>query len=117
MTIRISDQGMLSKAVVTITSLTGNYLPLGGGLLSPEIRHPSDLYSFSHLRNPHRMDISRLGALRVVRSSQQGMTATVDEQVNVWKSQAHSEDPQQNAGIGSHPRIGIGLPMSNIFAT
>lgn len=96
-TIRISDQG--------------------GGLLSPEIRHPSDLYSFSHLRNPHRMDISRLGALRAVRSSQQGMTATVDEQVNVWKSQADSEDPQQNAGIGSHPRIGIGLPMSNIFAT
>jgi len=89
----------------------------GGGLLSPAIRHPSDLFSFSHLRNPPRMDDSRLGALRTVSSSRRGMTATVDEQVSEWKSQAALEDPQQNAGISAHPRIGIGLPMSNIFAT
>ncbi|KZT66020.1 alpha-ketoacid dehydrogenase kinase [Daedalea quercina L-15889] len=96
-TIRVSDQG--------------------GGLLTPEIKNPVDLFSFSHLRNPARMDVSRLRALRTISSSQTGMVATVEEQVKRWESDADSEDPQQEAGVSPHPRIGIGLPMSNIFAT
>ncbi|CCM01573.1 uncharacterized protein FIBRA_03633 [Fibroporia radiculosa] len=96
-TIRISDQG--------------------GGLLTPGIKHPSDLFSFSHVRNPARLDVSRLGALRIVSSSGRGMTATVDEQLDVMRNSTEVEDPQQNAGVSPHPRIGIGLPMSNIFAT
>ncbi|KZT05524.1 alpha-ketoacid dehydrogenase kinase [Laetiporus sulphureus 93-53] len=89
----------------------------GGGLLTPEIRSPSDQFSFSHIRNPVRLDVSRLGALRRISSSGRGMTATVDEQVSSWQSKSDCEDPQQNAGVNPHPRIGIGLPMSNIFAT
>jgi len=96
-TIRISDQG--------------------GGLLTPEINNPMDLFSFSHLRNPARMDNRRLGALRTISSSQTGMVATVEEQVKRWETEADREDPQQEAGVTPHPRIGIGLPMSNIFAT
>ena len=76
-----------------------------------------DLFSFSHLRNPARMDNRRLGALRTISSSQTGMVATVEEQVKRWETEADSEDPQQEAGVSPHPRIGIGLPMSNIFAT
>ncbi|TFY57920.1 hypothetical protein EVJ58_g6731 [Rhodofomes roseus] len=96
-TIRISDQG--------------------GGLLTPEIKNPMDQFSFSHLRNPARMDSRRLVALRSISSSQTGMVATVEEQVKRWEREADSEDPQQEAGVSPHPKIGIGLPMSNIFAT
>jgi len=39
----------------------------GGGLLIPQINSPSDLFSFSHVRNATRMDRSRLGALRTPR--------------------------------------------------
>ncbi|OBZ70446.1 [3-methyl-2-oxobutanoate dehydrogenase [lipoamide]] kinase, mitochondrial [Grifola frondosa] len=87
----------------------------GGGLLTPEIKSPSDLFSFSHVRNATRLADARLGALRSV--SVRGMTATVDEQVTAWQRATNAENPQHGAGIGSHPRIGIGLPMSNIFAT
>lgn len=97
----------------------------GGGILSSQISTPSDLFSFSHVRNATRLDDARLGALRTVSSSSRGMTATVDEQVNTWRRQAaaadssgpQDPDPEQTAGVAPHPRIGIGLPMSNIFAT
>ncbi|KAI0939949.1 hypothetical protein AcV5_001188 [Taiwanofungus camphoratus] len=89
----------------------------GGGLLTPKIRYPSDLFSFSHTRNATRLDISRLGALRTVSSSTRGMTATVDEQVHTWQQACGTEGPKQKADVSPHPRIGIGLPMSNIFAT
>lgn len=56
------------------------------------------------------MERSRLGALRSV--SSRGVMATVEEQV---EPQAGS--PGEGAGLAAHPRIGIGLPMSNIFAT
>ena len=50
-------------------------------------------------------------------SSRQGMFANVQEQVKRWQQSAPQEDPESDAGIGPHPRLGIGLPMSNIFAT
>jgi pyruvate dehydrogenase kinase 2/3/4 len=74
------------------------------------------------------MEDSRLGALRTVSSRPEGIWATVGEQVGRWQDnlpnaldheiQNSSEnDPEKEAGVGPHPRIGIGLPMSNIFAT
>ncbi|KAF5388229.1 hypothetical protein D9615_000433 [Tricholomella constricta] len=86
-----------------------------------------DLFSFSHIRNATRLEDSRLGILRSFSSSPQGIRATVGEQVGRWQntmlSQVEREienstnDPEKEAGVGPHPRIGIGLPMSNIFAT
>lgn len=112
--IRISDQGVSKLADHKRSSV---HYVLGGGLLSPDIKSPSDLFSFSHTRNATRMQDSRLGALRSVSSSSRGMTGTVDEQVGLWEELEQSKDPEQEAGMGPHPRLGIGLPMSNIFAT
>ncbi|KAG6899442.1 hypothetical protein C0993_010279 [Termitomyces sp. T159_Od127] len=101
----------------------------GGGLFTPQnqIKSPSDLFSFSHVRNATRLEDSRIGALRTFSSSPQGIRATVGEQVNRWQTVIFSEveneiestsnNPEKEAGVGPHPRIGIGLPMSNIFAT
>ncbi|KAF8640139.1 hypothetical protein AX17_001375 [Amanita inopinata Kibby_2008] len=101
----------------------------GGGLLTAEnnIQVPSDLFSFSHVKNAARMERSRLGALRTISCNPKGMKATVDEQVGRWQSPSISgpqnseacaaDRPEQAVRMGLHPRIGIGLPMSNIFAT
>ncbi|KAJ7700124.1 branched-chain alpha-ketoacid dehydrogenase kinase [Mycena rosella] len=99
----------------------------GGGLSDTLVKTPSDLFSFSHIRNAARLQNSRIGALRTVSSSPHGMRATVDEQVGQWQENLASgnypdakdvdADPEMKAGVGPHPRIGIGLPMSNIFAT
>ncbi|EPQ59265.1 alpha-ketoacid dehydrogenase kinase [Gloeophyllum trabeum ATCC 11539] len=107
--IRISDQGMSSTSGRVIKA------------------SPQDLFSFSHTRNAARLETSRIGALRTVSSSKQGMKATVDEQLQWWKRRrrdsapsfdvdARSDDIETEAGVAPHPRIGIGLPMSNIFA-
>ncbi|KAI0750868.1 alpha-ketoacid dehydrogenase kinase [Daedaleopsis nitida] len=85
----------------------------GGGLLSSEIKSPSDLFSFSHVRNAGRLADARLGALRTVSSSTRGMTATVSEQVDQWSQPSAVAVDRLNP----HPRIGMGLPMSNIYAT
>lgn len=87
----------------------------GGGLLSAEIKTPSDLFSFSHVRNAARLEDARLGALRTVSSSTRGMTATVSEQVGGLQPDAHGEITSDYAS--PNPRIGMGLPMSNIYAT
>jgi len=91
----------------------------GGGLSTTRINSPSDLFSFSHERNATRLDIARLGALRS--ASSRGIKATVAEQLDHWPSRENDnlsgENPERDAGIGPHPRIGLGLPMSNIFAT
>jgi pyruvate dehydrogenase kinase 2/3/4 len=68
------------------------------------------------------MENSRLGALRTMSSAPEGVQATVGEQVGRWQSPGmqHNDratDPEWEAGISPHPRLGIGLPMSNIFAT
>ena len=80
--------------------------------MTPQIKSPSDLFSFSHVRNATRMEDSRLGALRTV--SNTGMKATVDEQLYDVKHTPEENAPDRPA---PHPRIGIGLPMSNIYAT
>ncbi|KAF7332237.1 Protein-serine/threonine kinase [Mycena kentingensis (nom. inval.)] len=92
----------------------------GGGLVT--VKTPSDLFSFSHLRNAARLEDSKIDALRSVSASPLGIRATVDEQVGRWKEHVRTPaeepdlDPEVKAGVG-HSRIGIGLPMSNIFAT
>lgn len=82
---------------------------------------PSDLLSFSHAKNTSRLDTSRIGALKTISASPQGMTATVAEQVTAWKEHngrpSDIATPEEKAGVGLHTRLGIGLPMSNIFAT
>jgi pyruvate dehydrogenase kinase 2/3/4 len=104
-------------------------LHAGGGLCTPEnpIKTPSDLFSFSHIRNATRLEDERLGALRTVSSSPEGVRATIGEQVGRWQNtllnqverniKCSPNGPELEAGVGPHPRIGIGLPMSNIFAT
>ncbi|KAF8558745.1 alpha-ketoacid dehydrogenase kinase [Imleria badia] len=88
----------------------------GGGLTSACIQSPSDLFSFSHVRNAARMDDDRLGALRS--ASSRGVKATFAEQVREETERSQEgKDPESEAGIAPHQRIGLGLPMSNIFAT
>ncbi|TFY70880.1 hypothetical protein EVG20_g2112 [Dentipellis fragilis] len=94
--VRISDQGM------------GN--------------SPSDLFSFSHLRNASRMDDSRLGTLRSVSEDPKGMKATVEEQIARWEQERRVlsttvQDQESETSVGPYPRLGIGLPMCNIYAT
>ncbi|KAI9442344.1 alpha-ketoacid dehydrogenase kinase N-terminal domain-containing protein [Lactarius indigo] len=96
----------------------------GGGLLSPHIRSPSDLFSFSHVRNASRLEQDRLGTLRTVCASPTGMRATVEELVQRWKDEwPRGEDgthlqnnPERKSGAGHRPRLGIGLALCNIFA-
>ncbi|KAI6047160.1 branched-chain alpha-ketoacid dehydrogenase kinase [Pisolithus marmoratus] len=91
----------------------------GGGLYSNGIQSPSDLFSFSHIRNAMRMDDNRIGALRS--ASSRGVKATVAEQIGGWQvveeGDRNAKDPERGAGIAPHQRMGLGLPMSNIFAT
>jgi len=105
---------------LSIDSLT----ELGGGLLNPQIRSPSDLFSFSHVRNASRLEQDNLGLLRTASASPAGMRATVEELVSRWKDEWRQHgsgtplknDPELRSGVGPHPRLGIGLAMSNIFA-
>jgi pyruvate dehydrogenase kinase 2/3/4 len=97
---------------------------LGGGLLNPRIRTPSDLFSFSHVRNASRLEQDYLGLLKTASASPTGMRATVDELVSRWKDEwrqredgtSLKNDPELKSGVGRHPRLGIGLAMCNIFA-
>ena len=86
--------------------------------MDPSISSPSDLFSFSHVRNATRLENERLGYLRTASASPSGMVATVEEVVDRWQKDVRSRnDPELEAGVGHHPRLGIGLPMSNIFAS
>ena len=89
-------------------------LSIGGGLLDPQVKSPSDLFSFSHVRNATRMNDTRIGALRTMSSANKGIRATVDEQMHTSSLTSPEDAPDKPA---RHPRIGIGLPMSNIYAT
>ena len=92
--------------------------------MNPQIRSPSDLFSFSHVRNASRLEQDYLGPLRSASASPTGMRATVDELASRWKDEWRQReggttlknDPELNSGVGRHPRLGIGLAMSNIFA-
>jgi len=92
----------------------------GGGI--PNVKSPADLFSFSHVRNSARLDDSRLGALRDASQSTEGLMATVEEQLGKQRrrrpvpSGDDQPDPAQCVGADTQSRIGIGLPMSNIYA-
>ena len=86
--------------------------------------NPNDLCSFSHVRNASRLEDKRLGALRD--ASEEGLRATVEEQIVKWnrgQTEQHGQESRIAAlnrvqgPVSSLPRIGIGLPMSKIFAT
>jgi hypothetical protein len=59
------------------------------------------------------MDLNRLDTLR------SASAATASTSPEMWFKEASSvtEDPGKDVEIGTHPRMGIGLPLSNIFAT
>ena len=81
-----------------------------------QVVNPSDVFSFSHVRNATRLEVARLGALRTVSSSEHGLKATVDEQIGSWEKTLSTES-WKVAEQNFQSRIGIGLPMSNIYAT
>jgi hypothetical protein len=115
--VRISDQGWHPFFCLQANLKS---ISIGGGLSSARIKSPSDLFSFSHIRNATRMDDTRLGALRS--ASSRGVKATVAEQIRPLRTDqsnvnSNNKDPEREAGIAPHPRIGLGLPMSNIFTT
>lgn len=58
------------------------------------------------------MEDARIGALRSASSNPSGVWATVGEQVGRWSTTRGSLPAS-----GKQSRIGIGLPMSNIYAT
>lgn len=117
--IRISDHGayvtLKLKLILYIFYLSG------GGLRNPrnQVSKPSDLFSFSHVRNATRLEDSRLGALRTVSSSEHGLRATVDEQIGNWQKERTQDLAPATVTVEQilQPSIGIGLPMSYIYAT
>ncbi|KAF8591407.1 alpha-ketoacid dehydrogenase kinase [Ramaria rubella] len=92
----------------------------GGGLsMNPHVQTPSDLFSFSHIRNAGRLEDVRLGALRNAISNPKGIKGTVGEQVsetNSIPSDVSQEVQERVQSSDSPPHIGIGLPLSNIYA-
>ncbi|KIY73704.1 alpha-ketoacid dehydrogenase kinase [Cylindrobasidium torrendii FP15055 ss-10] len=88
----------------------------GGGLSLKDltISRPEDLFSFSHVRNAKRLHAPHLEKLRSVANTHQGLKATVHEQVAKWNGRNASTKDAQD---GREPRLGIGLPMSNIYST
>lgn len=125
--LRFEQRLLLAQTTFTCGYLTKVIFPLwwrltfdqfaGGGLTSPYISDPSDLFSFSHTRNASRLQSERLQNLRSVTTK--GVNATVGEQLEQWKEFAarKGQDPTQSDRQDIHPRIGLGLPMSNVFAT
>lgn len=79
-----------------------------------DTQSPSDLYSFSHLRNSSRLDTERIGALR--QGGSQGLFGIIDEQTARWGQTAVDGSSEESAGQ-QFERMGLGLPLSNIYAT
>ncbi|SRR5258708_25411885 len=119
--------------------MTDGRLVVGGGL---SISDPTSLYSFSHLRNAARLESERLGALRdAVHASsrpKRGIVGTIGEQLkrllpvdramqivaqydeigsNLLGGDTSEEKQGGRSDTYSRRRIGLGLPMSNIYAT
>lgn len=126
--IRISDQGIFTPYSSNDLPHFPAFVPAGGGLLTPQIKNPLDLFSFSSIRNATRIEQQRLGTLRKASAQPGGVNATISEQVNRWQQQRqpisttvpdtskNQSDPELEAGVAHHPKLGIGLPMCNIFA-
>lgn len=93
------------------------------------MKDATDLYSFSHLRNAARLEDDRIGALRTAGSTRgTGLFGfgTVAEQLarflpTVKQDRAAESEgftsPQSASKPSVPARIGLGLPMSNIYAT
>jgi pyruvate dehydrogenase kinase 2/3/4 len=105
--------------VYSSTNLSSPLNPFtGGGLMLQESQTPSDLYSFSHLRNNTRLDEDRIGALQHFSQRKGGLRGTVDETITLAQSSAEREAPCESLDETPVPRqMGIGLPLSNIYAT
>jgi len=86
--------------------------------MNPYVLNPADLFSFSHHRNAGRLEDDRLGALRQAISSAKGIKGTVGEQIDprLDSVDVGSEVRERARSYKIPPRIGIGLPMSNIYA-
>lgn len=96
---------------------------------------PSDLYSFSHHRNSARLDVGRMDALRNSSLSKRGFWGKVNEVMTPQDSSSEdSEDSELEEsketegserpitegdarGKTGLQRMGMGLPLSNIYAT
>lgn len=93
------------------------------------MRDAKALFSFSHLRNSARLEDERIGALRTAGSTRgSGLFGfgTVAEQLARFLPSARQERteeakgsaiPQPTPNTSVPARIGLGLPMSNIYAT
>jgi len=103
------DRGKLPVVRATVVSsaneLTIRISDQGGGIAMPSVNSTADIFSFSHARNPTRLEDTRLGALRSATARSQGLLGTLKEQIDLKPETA-----------ASHPKLGIGLPMSNIYA-
>ncbi|KAI0305582.1 alpha-ketoacid dehydrogenase kinase N-terminal domain-containing protein [Multifurca ochricompacta] len=84
----------------------------GGGLLNPQIRSPSDLFSFSHVRNASRLEQDHLSPLRTASASPNGMHATVEELVSRWKDEWRQRE--DGTPLKNDPELKSA--MCNIFA-
>lgn len=114
-------------------------MAVGGGLSIPD---PTSLYSFSHLRNAARLESERLVALRDAVDAgsrlKRGIVGTLGEQLkrllpvdkagptvarrdgltsSTLSGEAGSEKQGGRVRTYSRERIGLGLPLSNIYAT
>ncbi|KIJ56689.1 hypothetical protein M422DRAFT_149954 [Sphaerobolus stellatus SS14] len=122
---RISNQRPIVRATIVAgpDDVSLRISDQGGGLLTnPYVNNPADLFSFSHHRNAGRLEEVRLEALRQAVSSAKGIKGTVGEQIT-QESKSNSVDAAAELEIRERvslsetpPRLGIGLPMSNIYA-
>ncbi|KIO32883.1 hypothetical protein M407DRAFT_66301 [Tulasnella calospora MUT 4182] len=87
-----------------------------GGGVTPEINSTADLFSFSHIRNSTRLAEDRLSALRDASLLERGFTGTVAEQL-AQEARSQQEAAKKEEAEPFVRRIGLGLPLSNIFAT
>ncbi|KIM25189.1 hypothetical protein M408DRAFT_331297 [Serendipita vermifera MAFF 305830] len=90
----------------------------GGGLMLQESQTPSDLFSFSHHRNNTRLNDDRLGALQHFSRRKGGLRGTVDETIaNPGLTSQRLDSAEVISEIVAPRQMGIGLPLSNIYAT
>ncbi|KAH7880241.1 branched-chain alpha-ketoacid dehydrogenase, partial [Lentinula edodes] len=104
---RLNQADSVSLPPIRATIAAGDNA-VGGGLITVQnpVQNPSDLISFSHIRNSARMEHSRLISLRTASSYRRGIWATVNEQVEKWN---RSPDPEKDARVSRYARMGIGF--------
>jgi pyruvate dehydrogenase kinase 2/3/4 len=80
---------------------------------------PSDLFSFSHHRNTTRMSGDVIDALQDLSRRKGGLMGKVSERLLPIKNEEVSPSVQQEGykPTTQRQRMGLGLPLSNIYAT